>query len=90
MPERRHFDRSSSVLPEDDYQHIIYEQQLEVQCPHSLEFWVAVRTRQRDGVPIVIQWCMRCQASEVLTWEEYQARKGTNNGHIHDEETMGF
>jgi hypothetical protein len=87
MPERRDDGPfAKHILLDDEYQHIIFEQQRrETRCDHSLEFWVAVQTEQR-GVPVVIQWCMRCQASEVLTWEEYQVRKARNTEYEYDDQ----
>lgn len=80
MPERRDDGPfTKQILTEDGYQHVIFEQQQrQPWCDHSLEFWVAVQTN-RKGRPVVIQWCMRCQASEMLTWDEYQARKTRNS-----------
>jgi hypothetical protein len=83
MPLRR-YDRSFSELvqPDEAFQHIIPEQQESAECPHGIEFWVAVRTVHRDGSPIVMQWCMRCQSVEVLTHEAYAARQAANAGHV--------
>lgn len=76
MPDRRdNGPFSKTVAAEDGVQHVIFEKSHKrTHCSHNLEFWVAVRTRQ-NGEPVVVQWCMRCQASEVLTWEEYELRK---------------
>lgn len=87
--QRRKFDHSFSefALPEDDYHHIEYEEHAVVACHHSLEFWVAVQAARGNGERMVIQWCMRCQSAEMLTWETYQLRKETGQEHKHDDIT---
>ena len=80
MPIRR-FDPSFSGLnPTDDKIHHIIpeEQRTRVGCPHSIEFWVAVRTVGQDGEAVVIQWCMRCRQVEVLTLAAYECRRHTH------------
>ncbi len=77
---------AKQILIEDGYQHVIFEQQCQTSwCDHSLEFWVAVQTKQK-GMPVIIQWCMRCQTSEILTWDEYQVRKTRNSERERDDQ----
>jgi len=76
MPDRNNSGSLAGALnSDDDFEHVLYEKAYQkTECDHSLEFWVAVETRQRE-LPVVVQWCMRCNASEILTLEEYQIRR---------------
>ncbi|MBT5875359.1 MAG: hypothetical protein HOH43_18205 [Candidatus Latescibacteria bacterium] len=68
---------SKTISADEGVHHVIFEQAYKrTQCNHNLEFWVAVKACH-SGEPVIIQWCMRCQASEVLTWEDYEQRKST-------------
>lgn len=74
----RRFDESfSGLTPADDHMHHIMpeEQKTQTGCTHGIEFWVAVRTVERDGDPVIIQWCMRCRQVETLSLEAYEHRK---------------
>lgn len=86
MPIRRFDPSFSGLTPSDDKIHHIIpeEQKTQTGCPHSVEFWVAVRTVSPDGEPVFIQWCMRCRQVEVLTPQAYESRKHSYTDPMYD------